>query len=131
MYCWQLHRNFLRQTPSSKTRVKLVLPSWVVLFDNLHCWLKLVCFNFCIIIYSFVCQSLFTTIVTTIIRRSRPVVLYKSVFWFLQYLKRNMFWSLVLSCKFTTSTSLNETPAQVLSCEFLKNLSEFLFHRSF
>ena len=30
--------------------------------------------------YSFIYQSLFTTIYTTIIRRSRPVVLYREVF---------------------------------------------------
>ena len=30
--------------------------TWTALFDNLHFWLKLVCFSFCMINYSFVCQ---------------------------------------------------------------------------
>ena len=47
---WQSHRVLLR-TPSSKTPVKHEF----TLFDNLHIWLNLVCFNFCIIIKSYVC----------------------------------------------------------------------------
>ena len=53
--------------------------SWSALFDNLQFWFKLVCFIFCIIIYSLVCQFPlhYYCLDTVIIRSSRLMVFCK------------------------------------------------------
>ena len=53
IYHWQL-RQILCGAPSSKTRAKLALSPGLAFLTLM----LLVCFNFCILIYSFVCQFL-------------------------------------------------------------------------
>ena len=107
------------------TRLNLFFRQDYHFFDNVHFWLKLVCFNFCIIICSFFCQFYLHYVDTAIIKRNRPVVFCKkgvltnsAIF-----ARKQLCWSL-FSNKVADLQRLallkKPTPVQGFSCKFCK-----------